>query len=135
MAKANSGGTGVSALTATERSYLSGTNLVFLATLNPDGSPHVTPMWAEVEGDYILMNTMKGRGKERNIRRDPRVALSATSAEDPYEFVALRGEVVEISEDLGRKHIEKLSQKYLGKPYPWPDIDSRLIIKIRKTSN
>lgn len=121
-----------SSLTATEREYLNGTNLVFLATLNPDGSPQVTPMWAEVEGDYVLMNTQKGRVKERNIRRDPRVAISTTSAEDPYEFISIRGEVVEISEDIGRKHIEKLSQKYLGKAYPWGDTDTRLIIKIRK---
>ncbi|WHT22003.1 TIGR03618 family F420-dependent PPOX class oxidoreductase [Crossiella sp. CA-258035] len=65
-----------------------------LATLNADGSPQVTPMWVEADGDRVLVNTALGRVKEENLRRDPRVSLSATWPEDPYDRVEIRGTVV-----------------------------------------
>jgi PPOX class probable F420-dependent enzyme len=99
--------------------------------VNPDGSPQLTPMWAEVVGDLIVMNTTRTNVKVRNIRRDPHVAVSTIDPDDPYEFVSVRGEVVEITEEGAREHIQHLSENYLGKPFPWPDVN-RIIFKIRK---
>jgi PPOX class probable F420-dependent enzyme len=120
-------------LTQKEREILNGKNFVFVATINPDGSPQVSPVWTEVENDLIVINTAKGRIKERNIARDPRVALSAYDQADPYDEIIIRGEVVSMAEAGAREHIDKLSRKYLGRPYPWPhDADHRVIIRIRK---
>jgi PPOX class probable F420-dependent enzyme len=120
-------------LTDKEREILSGKNFVHLATINKDGSPQVSPVWVDLEGDLIVINTARGRVKERNIARDPRVALSAISQNDPYDDIALRGVVVETTGEGAREHIDKLSQKYLGKPYPWAhDQQDRVIIKISK---
>ncbi|HEY2004077.1 MAG TPA: PPOX class F420-dependent oxidoreductase [Candidatus Saccharimonadia bacterium] len=124
----------MSKITDSERQILSGKNFVFVATLNPDGSPQVSPVWADVEGDdLVVINTERHRVKARNLEHDKRVALAAVSQDDPYDKVSLRGEVAEITEDGAREHINKLSQKYLGKPYPWlSEGDRRVIIKIRK---
>jgi PPOX class probable F420-dependent enzyme len=121
----------VKELTANERKLFGAKNFVYLATINPDGSPQVTPMWADVEGNLVLMNTTRTNVKVRNFRRDPRVALSTIDPDDPYEFVTLRGEVVEVTEAGAREHINQLSQKYLGKRFPWAD-GNRIIFKIRK---
>jgi PPOX class probable F420-dependent enzyme len=121
----------MSKLTDYERKLFGAPNFVFLATLNPDGSPQVTPMWAEVVGDLIVMNTTRTNVKVRNFKRDPRVAVSTIDPDDPYEFVAVQGEVVEATEAGAREHIQKLSQDYLGKPFPWSD-SNRMIFKIRK---
>jgi PPOX class probable F420-dependent enzyme len=120
-----------SKLTDSERRLFGGPNFVFLATINPDGSPQVTPMWADVEGDLIVMNTTRTNIKVRNFKRDPRVALSTIDPDDPYEFVTVQGVVESFSETGAREHIQQLSQKYLGKAFPWPDVH-RLIFKIRK---
>lgn len=123
----------MSKLTDHEREILDGKNFLFIATLNPDGSPQVSPVWVESKDDLILINTSRGRVKERNMARDPRVAVSAYNHNDPYDKVIIRGEVVEITEEGAREHIDKLSQKYLGKPYPWfQEGQTRVIIKICK---
>ncbi len=120
-------------LTDKERTLLNGKNFVHLATVNPDGSPQVSPVWVGVEDDFILINTEQGRAKARNVARDPRVALSVYDQNDPYDSASLRGQVVEITENGARDHIDKLSQKYLGKLYPWHgEGERRVIIKIRK---
>jgi PPOX class probable F420-dependent enzyme len=120
-------------LTPKEREIISGRNFIFIATINPDGSPQVTPLWAETDGDLVVINTEKSRRKARNMARDPRVALSAYTQTDPYDDMYFRAEVVETTEVGAREHIDKLSQKYLGKPYPWlNDADHRVIIKLRK---
>ena len=80
------------------RELLTGTNFAFLAELMEDGSPHVSPVWIDVEGDLVLVNTAKGRLKEANMRRDPRVAISISPDGDPYTHVDIRGRVVEIRE-------------------------------------
>ena len=95
------------------RDILEKKSFVHLATLMPDGSPQVSPVWVELEGDRIVVNSAKGRVKDRNIRADPRVALSATDPDDPYRSLMIRGRVVEISEDGADAHIDKLAKKYL----------------------
>jgi PPOX class probable F420-dependent enzyme len=90
-----------------------------VATLMPDGSPQVTPVWIDYDGEYILMNSAKNRQKDRNIQRDPRVALSIQDPDDPYRFIQIRGTVVEITTQGADEHIDKMALKYLGQEkYP-----------------
>jgi PPOX class probable F420-dependent enzyme len=91
-----------------------------LATLMPDGSPHVSPVWFEYDGKNILINSAKGRVKDKNIRRDPRVGLDILDPENPYRHLSIRGRVVEITEKGADEHIDKLAKKYLGQDkYPY----------------
>ena len=95
-----------------------------LATNMKDGSPQVSPVWVEREGDKIVVNSALGRLKDRNIRDDPRVAVSATDPDNPYRAIMIRGRVVEITQDGAEEHIDKLAKKYLGVdtyPYRSPD--------------
>ncbi len=89
----------------------------FLATLMPDGSPQLTPLWFNTDGEHILINSAKGRVKDRNMRKDPRVTIVIPDPKDPYRFVQLRGRVVEFTEKGGLEHINTLSLKYHGKPW------------------
>ncbi len=91
-----------------------------LGTLMQDGSPQVTPVWVDFDGNYVRINSAKGRVKDKNIRRDPRVSISLQDPANPYRYLEVRGRVVEITENGADDHINKLSQKYLGKPvYPF----------------
>jgi PPOX class probable F420-dependent enzyme len=86
-----------------------------LVTINEDGSPTASPVWIDVDGGHVIVNTAIGRLKERNVRRDPRVALAMSDREDPYTWVELRGRVVEFVEgSQADDSIDRLSQKYLG---------------------
>jgi len=85
-----------------------------LATLMPDGSPHVSPVWVEYDGRRIVINTAKGRVKDRNMRRDPRVCLDLVDPENPYRHLSIRGRVVDITEQGAEAHIDKLAKKYLN---------------------
>ncbi len=90
-----------------------------LATVMPDGSPQVSPVWVDVEGDTILVNSAEGRLKDKNMQRDKRVALSLTNPENPYQAVMIRGRVTEITKQGADQHIDKMAKKYLGKDkYP-----------------
>ena len=90
-----------------------------LATLLQDGSPQVTPVWVDFDGKHVCVNSAKGRVKDKNMRRDPRVAIALQDPANPYRYLEVRGRVVEITENGADDHINKLSQKYLGKPvYP-----------------
>jgi PPOX class probable F420-dependent enzyme len=103
-----------------------------LGTLNPDGSPQVTPVWVDYDGEYVRINSARGRVKDRNLRRDPRVALSIQDPENPYRYLEIRGKVVEITEKGADDHINKLAKKYLGKdeyPYRQPG-EQRVLYKI-----
>src|SRR2546426_2771595 len=104
-----------------------------LATLMPDGSPQVSPVWCDFDGTHILVNSAKGRVKDKNMRRDKRVALSIMDPENAYRHLAVRGEVVEITEQGADAHIDKLAKKYLGKDkYPFRGSgEVRVIYKIR----
>jgi PPOX class probable F420-dependent enzyme len=90
-----------------------------LATLNADGSPQVTPVWVEFDGTNVIVNTAQGRVKAKNLARNPRVALSIADPENPYRYLGIQGRVVEMTEAGADAHIDKLSQKYLGKNYPY----------------
>jgi PPOX class probable F420-dependent enzyme len=90
-----------------------------LATLMPDGSPQVTPVWCDFDGTRVRVNSAKGRVKDKNMRRNKNVALSLQDPENPYRYLAVQGEVVEITEDGADAHIDALAKKYLGKDrYP-----------------
>jgi PPOX class probable F420-dependent enzyme len=105
--------------TDADRVLLKGRNFGHFATLDGDGAPHVTPMWVDVSDDgYLLINTVTGRIKDRNVARDPRVALSIEDSEDPYAWISIKGRVVEIVEEGARDHIDELSMRYNGTPYP-----------------
>ena len=91
-----------------------------LGTLMQDGSPQVTPVWVDYDGKFVRFNSAKGRVKDKNVRRDPRVSISLQDPANPYRYLEIRGRVVEITEKGADDHINKLSQKYLGKPvYPY----------------
>lgn len=103
-----------------------------LATLMPDGQPQVTPVWCDFDGNYVRINSAKGRVKDRNMRRDPRVTLTIQDPDNPYRYLEVRGRVVEITEDGADAHIDSLAKKYLGVdtyPYRQPGED-RVIYKI-----
>jgi PPOX class probable F420-dependent enzyme len=88
--------------------------LLYLATTMEDGTPQVTPVWFNVEGEYLLINSAKGRVKDRNMRRQPYVALCIQDPENPYRYVQIRGRVVEITETGAEEHIIQLAFKYTG---------------------
>ena len=104
-----------------------------LGTLMPDGRPQVTPVWVDLDGDHVIFNSAKGRQKDRNVRRDPRVALAIIDPENPYRYLEIRGRVVEITEEGADASIDKLAKKYLGVdkyPYRQPG-ETRVIYKIQ----
>lgn len=109
-------------------------NFVFLSSLMKDGSPHVTPTWVDIENGNILINTAIGRIKQKNISRDPRVALAIADQNNPYDMVTIRGKVIEqISGDTAEEHIDKLAKKYIGKDkYPGRSPgEKRILLKIK----
>jgi PPOX class probable F420-dependent enzyme len=103
------------------RKLFEGPNLLFVGTINPDGSPQVTPVWTHLDNGHITFNTAKGRAKERNLRRDPRVGLSITARDNPMDKVDVIGRVVEMIEgEEAFSQIDDLAEKYIGqRPYPW----------------
>jgi len=91
-----------------------------LTTVMPDGSPQVTPVWWDFDGTHIRINSAKGRVKDRNMRRDARVALAVVDPDNPYRHLLVRGRVVEITEASADAHIDALAKKYLGQDrYPY----------------
>lgn len=90
--------------------------VVSLATVMPDGQPHVTPVWAMWDGEHILINTARGRQKERNMRINPRVTVIAVDPDNPYRYLEVRGRVVEMDEASGLDVINQLSAMYRGEP-------------------
>ena len=104
-----------------------------LATLMPDGRPQVSPVWCDLDGSTIRINSAKGRVKDKNMRRNKKVALSIFDPDNPYRHLAVQGEVVEITEQGADAHIDALAKKYLGKdkyPFRQPG-EVRVIYKIR----
>jgi PPOX class probable F420-dependent enzyme len=88
--------------------------LAHLATLMPDGSPQVTPVWVDCDGEHVVFNSALGRVKDKNVRRDPRVSLSILDPNDDYRYLEIRGRVVEITEEGADENINMLSRKYTG---------------------
>ena len=104
-----------------------------LATVGADGNPQVTPVWCDLDGGQVRINTARGRVKDRNLKRNPRVALSIQDPENPYRYVQVRGRVTEMSEQGADAHIDALAKKYLGKDtYPGRKSgEVRVIVRIQ----
>lgn len=103
-----------------------------LATIGKDGNPQVTPVWCDFDGATIRINTARGRVKDKNLRANPHVALSAQDPDNPYRYVQVRGRVTEMTEQGADAHIDQLARKYLGQdryPYRQPG-EVRVIVKI-----
>jgi PPOX class probable F420-dependent enzyme len=120
-------------LTPTAVKLIEGKNFANVATVMVDGSPHVTPVWIDHDGDIILVNSQGDRIKSKNLARDPRVALSIFDQSDPYNAVFIRGKVKEITKKGAEEHIDKMAKKYLGKEkYPWRQPGQpRILIRIQ----
>ena len=91
----------------------------YLATSMADGSPQLTQTWVDTDGEHVLINTVQGHLKVRNIERDPRVAVAISDPDKPSRYFQVRGRVLDVTTDGAAEHIEKLAQRYLGGPYPW----------------
>lgn len=109
--------------------------LAHVATLGPEGEPHVTPVWCELDGDDIIINTSLGRAKARNLANDSRVAISATDPDNPYSVVAIRGVVAAFTTSGADEVIDRLAQKYLGvNTYPYRrEGEVRVTVRITPT--
>ncbi|HEX5406240.1 MAG TPA: PPOX class F420-dependent oxidoreductase [Pseudonocardiaceae bacterium] len=106
-------------LDPTVRRVLGGTPTAHLASVLPDGAPHNVPIWVDTEGEQIVVLTGPDSRKARNLRRDPRVALSMTPEDNPFQPVIIRGRVVQwIDGEAGWQIVDRISRKYTGNPYP-----------------
>ena len=85
-----------------------------LATVMPDGTPQVTPVWVDYDGSHILVNSARGRQKDKNMERNPAVSLSIMDPDNPYRYLEVRGRVAEITEEGAEEHIDKMAKKYMG---------------------
>ena len=104
-----------------------------LATLMPDGSPQVTPVWCDFDGENVLINTAEGRVKDKNLQREPRVSMSILDPDNPYRYLEVRGRVIERTAAGADEHINKMAKKYLGVdeyPYRRPG-EQRVLYKIK----
>jgi PPOX class probable F420-dependent enzyme len=120
------------------RRLFEGKNFVFISTLMEDGTPHITPTWVDLEEEqddgHILINTAIGRVKQKNVSRNPNIALAIIDQNNPYDMVSVRGKVVkQINGNAAEQHIDKLAKKYLGKDkYPGRSPgERRIILKIK----
>lgn len=118
-------------LSPQEVELLNEPQIATVATVMADGSPQLTPVWIDTDGDAILFNTAKGRVKHRNLVRNPKVAVTVVDKDDYYRLVNVRG-TAEIVEQGADEHIDKLAKKYLGADsYPWRKADEqRVIVRI-----
>jgi PPOX class probable F420-dependent enzyme len=111
----------------------------YLATSMPDGSPQVTQVWVDTDGEHVLINSVQGHVKVSNIARDPRVALAIADADAPARYVQVRGRVREVTTEGAVDHIEMLAQRYLGTSYPWyggrDQVRVLIIIEPERTSS
>lgn len=114
-----------------------GRNLAYLATLSRDGSPHVTPVWADLvkegPGYLILINTFETSAKNKHVTKDKRVALSIVDQNNPFNMVSIKGKVIEQTTEEADEHLKKLAKKYLGigKYYYRKPSNKQIIIKIK----
>lgn len=104
-----------------------------LATVMEDGSPQVTPVWCDYDGSNVIINTARGRVKDRNMRRNPVVAMSIMDPDNAYRYLEIRGKVTEATEQGADQHIDKMAKKYLGADkYPYRSANEvRVMFKIR----
>jgi|SRR4051812_30808622 PPOX class probable F420-dependent enzyme len=107
-------------------------SLCYLSTIMADGSPQLTQTWIDTDGEQILINTVHGHRKVENIERDPRVTIAVSDPKQLARYFEIRGRVLSITTEGAVEHIEKLSQRYLGRAYPWfgGRDETRLILTI-----
>jgi PPOX class probable F420-dependent enzyme len=125
----------MTALDPASRALLEGANVAHLATLAADGSPHLAPVWVSLDGDRLVVFKEEGSLGLRNVRRDPRVALTVVDPASPYRYSAVRGRVEE--ERQGAEALEALDRiaiSYTGSPYPDPRPGALLVIEPRRVS-
>lgn len=114
------------------RELLEEPNFCFVATLRTDGTPHVAPVWVDVDGDTVVLNSATGRAWPTNLRRDERVTLTVANRENQYEYVSIRGRLAEETTDGADAHIDAMAKKYLGQdeyPFRQPG-EERIILRI-----
>ena len=111
-------------------------NFASFATVMRDGSPQVTPVWVDYDAGSIMINTAEGRVKQRNVRRNPKVAVTVTDSANPYTMVTVRGTITEQTNQGADEHIDKMAKKYLGvDKYPFrAQGEKRILFKIRPES-
>jgi PPOX class probable F420-dependent enzyme len=112
------------------KALVRGANFGHLATLIRDGSPHVDPVWIDLEGSTILVCSGAGSLKAKNTKRDPRVGLSVIAMDNPYKEAQFRGRVVEHRSDSDFKVIDRISHKYTGKPFPFRDKPAERLVLV-----
>lgn len=119
-------------LSESAQRLITGVNFGHIATLMPDGSPQVTPVWVDTDGTHLIFNTAAGRQKTRNMERDAKVAVSIADQQNPYTWVQIRGRVVEVTGEGADAHIDKMAKKYLNQDsYPFRrEGEQRLIVKV-----
>lgn len=121
---------------ATHRDLFEKETYAHFATLSSDGTPHVTPVWVDYDADrnHVLVNTARGRRKERNVARDPKVGIEMSDPDDPYRYLSVQGEVVSVSTEGADEHIDELAARYMGvDEYPnrGEEAGERVVIRIR----
>jgi len=117
------------------KKLIDGKNFASAATVMPDGSPQAATVWIDRDGDTIILNATRSRQRTRNLKRDPRIAISVFDQNNPYSSASIRGRVLEITEKGGEEHIDKMNMKYHGKPkyaYHTPQ-DPRVLIRVEAT--
>jgi PPOX class probable F420-dependent enzyme len=105
--------------------------LLYLATINPDGSPQLTPVWFSTDGEYILVNTNEGRVKDKNMKARPQVAITIQDPNKQDRYLGMRGEVVEFTKEGADEHINQLSLKYYGHAWKYRESQRRIIYRIK----
>jgi PPOX class probable F420-dependent enzyme len=111
----------------THKDLLAGPVNVVLTTVMPDGQPQTTPVWCNLDGDFVLINTMQGFRKEKNMRSNPMVTLLAYKLKHPLRNIEVRGQVVEMTEEGVLDHLDDLNMLYTGKPHFFGDsLDAEL---------
>jgi PPOX class probable F420-dependent enzyme len=121
----------VPALTPLDVELLTGRNYAHLVTLDAHGAPRSTPVWVDARDGLVLVNTAMGRVKDRDVRRDPRVALSVLDRRNAYRWISISGAVVEITTEGAEEHIDLLSRRYDRQPFRYIAGQVREILKIR----
>ena len=114
------------------RELLEARNFCHVATLATDGTPHVAVVWVDTDGQDVLLNSSEGRIWPENLRRDPRTTLTVVNSENPYEYLTVKGRVVEMTHEGANDHINAMAKKYLDKdeyPFFQPG-EVRLVVRI-----
>jgi len=114
------------------RELIDSKNFVHVATVRESGTPHIVPVWGDTDGQYILLNSARGRAWPSNAERDGVITLNVMNLENPYEYVEIEGKLEEVTPDGADEHIDKLAKKYLdADEYPFrSESEERVIVRI-----